>query len=76
MNVVCDECIDTPVQRERPKCDFCDKPAIVNEQECWVQWNITENGDYVLDLEKMENHGENYHLCEDHYWENQWGGKE
>lgn len=45
------------------KCQVCDKPATVNYQLVWVQWNIDEEGNF--DDSEYHNCKENNFYCDD-----------
>jgi len=56
---------------ERPKCDYCAKPAVANYQKLWHKFNINGAGEYeeetgyVLDNNNPIEQ-DNLHLCADH----------
>lgn len=49
---------------DNPKCDRCEKDAVVNYQSCLAVYRIT-NGDYEL-VENDPTEHENTHACAEH----------
>ena len=61
--------MDTVIDAD-PKCDLCDKPAVVNYQKYWHRYIINESGDYYHDDEWPADHdptsNEDIYLCREH----------
>lgn len=69
---MCQKCQDEvykpkKINYDKPKCDYCDKDAILNRQECVVVWFIRDDGSYDVSDPEINNTGESVHYCAYHY---------